>query len=126
LKGIINVISDKSGVTDQTGAIIDGKAIADQIRKEIGAEVAKMKESVGNVPGLAVILVGERKDSYTYVRNKKRACAEVGIKSFDATLPEDVTQEEVLAHVKQFNDNPAVHGILVQLPLPKVSTSEML
>lgn len=108
------------GVTEQTGAIIDGKAIADQIRKEIGAEVAKMKESVGHVPGLAVILVGARKDSSTYVRNKKRACTEVGIQSFDSTLPEDVTQEDVVAHVKQFNDNPAVHGILVQLPLPKV------
>lgn len=110
-----------SVATGQKAAIIDGKAIADQIRKEITAEVSKMKESVGNVPGLAVILVGARKDSSTYVRNKKRACAEVGILSFDVTLPEDVSQEEVVARVKEFNDNPAVHGILVQLPLPKVS-----
>ncbi|KAG0608394.1 hypothetical protein M758_8G102700 [Ceratodon purpureus] len=105
--------------TDRAAVIIDGKAIADQIREEIGAEVAKMKEAVGNVPGLAVILVGARKDSATYVRMKKKACSEAGIQSFDVTLPEDATQDDVVAHVKQFNDNPAVHGILVQLPLPK-------
>lgn len=113
------------GATEQPVAVIDGKAISDQIRKEIGAEVAKMKKSVGNVPGLAVILVGARKDSLTYVRSKKKACAEAGIQSFDVTLPEDATQDEVLGHVKQFNEDPAVHGILVQLPLPKVSSNKV-
>lgn len=110
------------GAIDRAGAIIDGKAIADQIREEIRGEVAKMKESVGNVPGLAVILVGARKDSSTYVRMKKKACNEVGIQSFDVTLPEDATQDEVISHIQQFNDNPAVHGVLVQLPLPKVGS----
>jgi 5,10-methylene-tetrahydrofolate dehydrogenase/methenyl tetrahydrofolate cyclohydrolase len=79
-----------------------------------------MKESVGKVPGLAVILVGTRKDSETYVRSKKKACEEVGIDSYGVNLPEDTTQDEVLNFVKKFNDDPAVHGILVQLPLPKV------
>ena len=106
--------------TPQKATKIDGKAIAEQIRKEIAVEVAKLKETVGKAPGLAVVLVGTRKDSETYVRSKKRACEEVGITSFGITLPEDATQEEVVGHVKQFNDDPAVHGILVQLPLPKV------
>ena len=106
--------------TPQKATKIDGKAIAEQIRKEIAVEVAKLKETVGKAPGLAVVLVGTRKDSETYVRSKKRACEEAGITSFGVTLPEDATQEEVVGHVKQFNDNPAVHGILVQLPLPKV------
>lgn len=107
--------------TPQKATKIDGKAIAEQIRKEIAVEVAKLKETVGKVPGLAMVLVGTRKDSETYVRNKKRACEEAGITSFGVTLPEDATQEEVVGHVKQFNDDPAVHGILVQLPLPKVT-----
>ena len=102
-------------------AIIDGKVIADQIRQESADVVVKMKEAVGKVPGLAMILVGSRKDSSTYVRMKKKACLEVGIQSFDVTLPEDTTEEIILGHIKEFNDNPAIHGILVQLPLPKVS-----
>lgn len=105
--------------TDRRGAVIDGKSIAGQIRKEIAAEVANLKESFGKVPGLAVVLVGTRKDSETYVRSKKKACEEVGFASFGVTLPEDSTQEDVLKHVKKFNDDPEVHGILVQLPLPK-------
>ena len=72
----------------------------------------------GAAPGLAVVLVGERKDSQTYVRNKKRACEEVGIASFGADLPAEATTAEVLAVVAAFNADPAVHGILVQLPLP--------
>lgn len=108
----------------EAGAIIDGKAIAKDIQNEIKAEVAKLKETSGHVPGLAVILVGSRTDSSTYVRNKKKACADVGIQSFDTTLPEDTTQEEVLAHIKQYNENPVVHGILVQLPLPKHISEE--
>ena len=68
-------------------------------------------------PGLAVVIVGERGDSQTYVRMKKRACEEVGIVSFGADLPETATQEEVLAVVQGFNADPRVHGILVQLPV---------
>lgn len=79
-----------------------------------------MKDKIGVVPGLAVILVGERKDSATYVRNKKKACESVGIKSYEVCLPEDTTEEEVLKFITAFNDDPEVHGILVQLPLPSV------
>lgn len=94
--------------------------VAKQIRDEIAAEVLKMKEAVGVVPGLAVILVGDRKDSATYVRNKKKACESVGINSFEVRLPEDSTEQEVIKFISKFNNDPSVHGILVQLPLPSV------
>jgi len=70
------------------------------------------------VPGLATVLVGERKDSQSYVRSKKKACAEVGMISLGSDLPADISQEELLKVVREFNANPDVHGILVQLPLP--------
>ncbi|XP_030474362.1 bifunctional protein FolD 4, chloroplastic isoform X1 [Syzygium oleosum] len=98
--------------------VIDGKYVAKQIRDEISAEVSRMKEAIGVVPGLAVILVGDRKDSATYVRNKKKACESVGINSFEVHLPEDSEEEDVLKFISGFNDDPSVHGILVQLPLP--------
>ncbi|KAF8027023.1 hypothetical protein BT93_E0059 [Corymbia citriodora subsp. variegata] len=98
--------------------VIDGKYIAKQIRDEISAEVSRMKEVIGVVPGLAVILVGDRKDSATYVRNKKKACESVGINSFEVHLPTDSKEEDVLKFISGFNDDPSVHGILVQLPLP--------
>ncbi len=98
--------------------LIDGKAIAATIRLELKAEVEALVARHGAAPGLAVVLVGERKDSQTYVRNKKRACEEVGIASFGADLPAEATTAEVLAVVAAFNADPAVHGILVQLPLP--------
>jgi 5,10-methylene-tetrahydrofolate dehydrogenase/methenyl tetrahydrofolate cyclohydrolase len=81
--------------------------------------VAALKTATGKVPGLAVVLVGSRKDSETYVRSKKKACAEVGFDSFGTDLPEDVSEEEVLKVVAAYNADPNVHGILVQLPLPK-------
>ncbi len=98
--------------------IIDGKAIAATIRQEIAEEVAQMKAQYGRVPGLAAVLVGDRKDSQTYVRMKKKACAEVGIQSFGYELPADISQEKLLKVVQELNANPDVHGILVQLPLP--------
>ncbi|PPD95348.1 hypothetical protein GOBAR_DD07622 [Gossypium barbadense] len=98
--------------------VIDGKSVAKQIREEISAEVTKLKEAIGVVPGLAVILVGDRKDSATYVRNKKKACESVGIKSFEVNLPNDASEQEVLKYISDFNGDPSVHGILVQLPLP--------
>jgi 5,10-methylene-tetrahydrofolate dehydrogenase/methenyl tetrahydrofolate cyclohydrolase len=98
--------------------IIDGKAIAATIRGEITAEVEAMKAQYDKVPGLATVLVGERRDSQTYVRMKKKACAEVGITSFGHDLPEDISQEELLTVVRDLNANPEVNGILVQLPLP--------
>ncbi|GIL72374.1 hypothetical protein Vretimale_4152 [Volvox reticuliferus] len=101
------------------GNVIDGKAVAAKIREETAAKVAELKAKYSRVPGLAVVIVGERKDSQTYVRMKRKACEEVGISSFGADLPETATQEEVLEVVRGFNSNPDVHGILVQLPLPK-------
>lgn len=98
--------------------IIDGKAIAATIRGEIKAEVEAMKAQYDRVPGLAAVLVGERKDSQTYVRMKKRACAEVGIASFGDNFPADISQEALLKVVQDLNANPDIHGILVQLPLP--------
>ncbi len=101
-----------------TAQIIDGKAIAAQIRDEIRADVARMQQTYGKVPGLAAVLVGDRKDSQTYVRMKKKACAEVGIASFGYDLPADIDQEALRRLVEELNANPDVHGILVQLPLP--------
>jgi 5,10-methylene-tetrahydrofolate dehydrogenase/methenyl tetrahydrofolate cyclohydrolase len=98
--------------------IIDGKAIAAAIREEIAIEVQELKAATGRVPGLATVLVGQRKDSQAYVRMKKKACAEAGINSYGHDLPEDVSQEELLQVVNDLNADPDVHGILVQLPLP--------
>ena len=99
--------------------VIDGKKIAEDIRKEIAAEVQQIRARTGKAPGLAVVLVGTRKDSETYVRSKKKACAEVGFESFGADLPETATEDEVLAVVAGFNADPNVHGILVQLPVSR-------
>ena len=97
-----------------TAQIIDGKAIAANVREELAAEVAGMDKQ----PGLAVILVGDDPASHVYVRNKIKACEKVGIKSFESRLPEKATEAEVMAEIEAFNDNPAVQGILLQLPLP--------
>jgi hypothetical protein len=88
--------------------LIDGKKIAEDIRKEIAAEVQQLQKAAGRAPGLAVVLVGARKDSETYVRSKKKACAEVGFESFGTDLPEDVSQEELLKVVAQYNADPKV------------------
>lgn len=104
--------------------VIDGKAIAQEIKQEIAEEVERMKSSVGKVPGLAVVLVGSRKDSETYVRSKQKACEQVGFNSFGVSLPETATEEEVLDAVRMFNCDPNVHGVLVQLPLPRVSAAD--
>jgi methylenetetrahydrofolate dehydrogenase (NADP+)/methenyltetrahydrofolate cyclohydrolase len=98
--------------------IIDGKQIAEDIRGELKAEVAELKEK-GIVPGLGVILVGADPASQSYVTAKERACENIGIYSDDNRLPAETTQEELLAVVKQMNNDPKINGILVQLPLPK-------
>jgi 5,10-methylene-tetrahydrofolate dehydrogenase/methenyl tetrahydrofolate cyclohydrolase len=98
--------------------LIDGKAIAATIREEIKTEVEALRQRRDQVPGLATVLVGERKDSQTYVRMKKKACAEVEIASFSHDLPEDISQADLLRVVRELNANPEVHGILIQLPLP--------
>ncbi len=97
--------------------IIDGKAIAAQLRAEIAAETAGLKEQ-GVTPGLAVILVGDDPASHTYVRNKQRACAEVGFYSEQIDLPADTDARTLLDTVATLNARPDIHGILCQLPLP--------
>lgn len=99
--------------------IIDGKAIAQTIRTEIGETVAQLKSKYdGEVPGLAAIIVGARKDSQTYVRLKHKAAAECGLNSFNVELPEDISQEALEAEIEKLNRNDECHGIIVQLPLP--------
>ncbi len=102
-----------------TAKIIDGKAIAQRLRKEVKEAVAKRIAEGRSTPGLATVLVGEDPASKVYVRSKQRACAEAGINSYGHNLPENATQEEVEDLVRQLNADPNVNGILVQLPLPK-------
>jgi methylenetetrahydrofolate dehydrogenase (NADP+)/methenyltetrahydrofolate cyclohydrolase len=101
-----------------TAQIIDGKQVAADMRAELKEEVAKLKEQ-GIVPGLGVILVGEDPASNSYVTAKERTCEELGIYSDDNRLPEETTQQELLALVEKMNNDPKINGILVQLPLPK-------
>jgi methylenetetrahydrofolate dehydrogenase (NADP+)/methenyltetrahydrofolate cyclohydrolase len=98
--------------------IIDGKALAAQIRESLGPRVARAT-STGQAPGLAVILVGDDPASAVYVRNKVQACRDVGIRSFADRLPAETTEAALLARIAALNADPAVHGILVQLPLPR-------
>lgn len=102
-----------------TAKIIDGKATAEGIRGEVKEAIDKRKAEGKSIPGLATVLVGENPASKVYVRNKQKACAEVGINSYGYNLPGDASQEEVEALVTKLNADPAVNGILVQLPLPK-------
>ena len=99
--------------------LIDGKLISAQIRAEIKDEVVAFEREYGFVPGLAVVIVGENPASQVYVRNKARACAEVGFYSEVHELPASTTQEELNALVDRLNGDERIHGILVQLPLPK-------
>ena len=99
--------------------IIDGKQIGQEIRDEVRIAVEKRQENGLPVPGLATVLVGENPASQVYVRNKQKACAEVGINSFGHKLPEDASQEDVESLVRSLNADPSVNGILVQLPLPR-------
>ena len=98
--------------------IIDGKAFAARVRETVGRQVAILKAEHGLTPGLAVVLVGEDPASQVYVRNKGKATVEAGLNSFEHKLPAETGQETLLALVQQLNDDPAIHGILVQLPLP--------
>ena len=101
-----------------TAKIIDGKQIAQDMREEIKTEAAQLKEK-GVVPGLGVILVGENPASVSYVTAKQRTSKELGFYSVQDTQPEDITEEALLALVEKHNKDPKIHGILVQLPLPK-------
>lgn len=98
--------------------IINGRELADQMQAEIQKDVEKMTQQ-GIQPGLVVLLVGENPASQTYVRNKERAAAKIGILSKVEKLPETISEEELLAEIDKYNQNSRFHGILVQLPLPK-------
>ncbi len=102
-----------------TARIIDGKAIAEKIRGEIAAQTAEFVRQTGSVPHLAAILVGDDPGSAVYVRGKQKACEKAGLKSTLHRLPTTTTEDELLSLVRQCNENADVHGILVQLPLPK-------
>jgi methylenetetrahydrofolate dehydrogenase (NADP+)/methenyltetrahydrofolate cyclohydrolase len=98
--------------------LLDGKAVAAAIRAETAEEVKTLTARIGRKPGLAVILAGDNGPSQTYVRNKERACAEVGIVSETLRLPAHTTQDEILAHIRALNAREDIDGILLQLPLP--------
>ncbi|MCA1285401.1 bifunctional methylenetetrahydrofolate dehydrogenase/methenyltetrahydrofolate cyclohydrolase FolD [Salipiger bermudensis] len=104
--------------------IIDGKAFAATVREQVAAHVARLKDEHGITPGLAVVLVGEDPASQVYVRNKGKQTVECGMQSFEHKLDASVSEAELLALVESLNADPAVHGILVQLPLPDHMNSD--
>ena len=99
--------------------IIDGKLVSSKIRANIKEDVAAFTKKNGVTPALAVILVGEDPASQVYVRNKHKACLEAGIRSIEIKLPEDTSEEDLLTKIRDLNSDESVHGILVQLPLPR-------
>jgi methylenetetrahydrofolate dehydrogenase (NADP+)/methenyltetrahydrofolate cyclohydrolase len=101
------------------GQIIDGKMVAEHLRKGIAEEVNKLKRETGLVPGLAAVLVGDNPASQIYVRNKRKACEEVSIYSEEYKLPEETAESYLLTLIEKLNHDEKIHGILVQLPLPK-------
>jgi 5,10-methylene-tetrahydrofolate dehydrogenase/methenyl tetrahydrofolate cyclohydrolase len=116
----------KKGGFLMTATIIDGDAVAARLRAQIAERVKQMEAQHGMRPGLAAVLVGDDSASATYVRMKRRKCEEVGIESFGFELPASATQAEVEGLVKDLNADPHVHGILVQLPLPKHLNEEAI
>lgn len=109
---------EMAATSPMTAQIIDGKAIAADIRAEIRGQIADLRQAGRPTPGLAVVLVGENPASAIYVRNKRRACEEAGITSRSYDLPETTSAEELLGLIDELNADDAIHGILVQLPLP--------
>lgn len=105
---------------------IDGKQIAAQLRANIASEVSKLKDVTGEVPGLAVILVGDDPASRVYVANKHRQTVEAGMKSLEFRLSEQTTQAKLVALIERLNEDHSVHGILVQLPLPAQIEAEAI
>ena len=99
--------------------IIDGKAFAESLRKRIASETARIKSEANVTPGLAVVLVGEDPASQVYVKNKGKQTVEAGMNSIEHRLDENVSQDELLSLINDLNNDPGVHGILCQLPLPK-------
>lgn len=114
-------------VSAATSKILDGTMTAKAIREELRLEIAKLKDSHDVVPGLGVVLVGNRPDSASYVRMKAKVAGDIGVHVVDARLEETASQDEIVSAVRRLNEDPAVHGILVQLPLPEhVDTSTVL
>ncbi|MBW8903629.1 MAG: bifunctional methylenetetrahydrofolate dehydrogenase/methenyltetrahydrofolate cyclohydrolase FolD [Bradyrhizobium sp.] len=109
-----------------TARIIDGKAIASELRARVAQEVARVRRDHGLTPGLAVVLVGSDPASQVYVRSKHKQTQAAGMASFEHVLPAEVRQEDLLALIASLNRDPAVHGILVQLPLPKSVHTETI
>jgi len=105
--------------------IIDGKALSDEIKKELSDEVVKLK-SKGITPGLAVVLVGDDPASHTYVKMKESSCEKTGIYSIVHKMPSDISQEKIVETIKMMNENPNIDGILVQLPLPKHIDTDLI
>ena len=113
-------------MSEQRANVLDGKAIAQKVRSEVRDEVSALARQ-GIQPGLAVIIVGDDPASQVYVRNKGRACHEVGISVFDHHLPAQTTEQELSALIEQLNQDPRVHGMLLQLPIPAaLPTGEIL
>jgi len=111
-----------------TGRILDGKAVAARLRLDLKAEITLLAHKHGRAPGLAVILVGEDAASQVYVRNKKKACLDIGLASeeFSQTLPAQTSQQHLLGLIAELNANPKVDGILVQMPVPEHINSETI
>ncbi|PPB80616.1 methylenetetrahydrofolate dehydrogenase (NADP+)/methenyltetrahydrofolate cyclohydrolase [Albidovulum inexpectatum] len=109
-----------------TARIIDGKAFAQDVRARVAEHVARIKEANGITPGLAVVLVGDDPASEVYVRSKGKATVEAGMNSYEHRLPADTPESELLALIRRLNEDPAVHGILVQLPLPSHLDSNLV
>ncbi|WP_299838859.1 bifunctional methylenetetrahydrofolate dehydrogenase/methenyltetrahydrofolate cyclohydrolase FolD [uncultured Paracoccus sp.] len=111
-------LAPASGENPAEARVIDGKAFAAQVRAEVAQHVARLKAEHGLTPGLAVVLVGADPASEVYVRSKGKQTLEVGMNSYEHKLPAETSEAELLALIDRLNSDPAVHGILVQLPLP--------
>lgn len=109
-----------------TATVIDGKAFAAKVREKVAGDVDRLKQEHGITPGLAVVLVGEDPASQVYVRSKGKMTVEVGMASFEHRLDADTSEGDLLALIAQLNNDPAVHGILVQLPLPDHLDSDLV
>ena len=109
-----------------TATIIDGKAFAAKVRGQVAEHVQRLKDEHGLTPGLAVVLVGEDPASQVYVRSKGKQTVEVGMNSYEHKLPADTSEADLLALIERLNADPAVNGILVQLPLPKHLNSDLV
>ena len=107
--------------------LIDGKSLAKKVQSSVASEVEQLKQEKNIVPGLAVILIGDDPASHAYVKMKAKACENVGFYSITHSMPDTISQDEIIATIKMMNDNPRIDGILVQLPLPKhVDTDKIL